>query len=204
MKSMLQIQCPTCEGVFEEDSQDFLLNITVEMECLHCGVKEFTRKFRIVGILQRTDPGDYPTSLLHRAESILGEEKEVNTVTSSGRVKGYNLYGVGPDAEIISFPTGGKQSKSPYRFDLLPPLAVARIAAVLAKGAEKYTPWNWLLIDVDQHLNRVLQHSFAYIAGDEQEVDEVEHLAHAACRALMALEIALRDQQDEEAERLSI
>ena len=95
--------------------------------------------------------------------------------------------GVGPSEPVEVNEVGGRQSAVPYRCDLLPPHATLAVAGVLKSGAEKYGPTNWHNIPVADHLNHLLVHVFAYLAGDRQD----DHLAHAACRALMALELGL-------------
>ena len=98
------------------------------------------------------------------------------------------VSGVGPDAPISVNKLGGKQSDSPFRCDLLPPLATLEVARVLKYGAEKYGEQNWHSISVAEHLNHVLTHVLAYQANDQSD----GHLEHAACRMLMALEIERR------------
>lgn len=108
-------------------------------------------------------------------------------------LRGSLMPGVGPDAPTTVNIRGGKQSALPYRFDLLPPLALAAVARVLEPGAKKYGEWNWLRVTADDNLNHALAHSFAYVARDASEGHPIEHLRHAACRILMALEIAERE-----------
>ena len=98
------------------------------------------------------------------------------------------VKGVGPDAPVVTNAIGGKQSESPYRCDLLPARAVLEVAAVLKYGADRYKEWNWLAIDTRSHVNKVLTHVLSWLAGDESD----DHLEHAACRMLMALEIERR------------
>lgn len=95
------------------------------------------------------------------------------------------MKGVGKDAPTVVNDNGGAQSHIPYRFDLFPAHATAEVAAVFAEGATKYARNNWKLIPENEHLNHVLTHIFAYMEGDRQD----NHLAHAACRMLMALEM---------------
>lgn len=104
----------------------------------------------------------------------------------------YNMPGVGPDAPTVENAEGARQSSTPYRFDLTPPLALAKIAMVQSHGADKYGEWNWMGIPTEDHLNHALAHIHAYVAGDVQEGDVVEHLGHAACRILYALDTAIR------------
>lgn len=89
-----------------------------------------------------------------------------------------------PDT-ITTNSRGGKQSHLDGRCDLLPALGVLDVAKVVALGAERYAPFNWHDISVAEHLNHALTHLMHHVAGDEGE----DHLAHAGCRLLFALEI---------------
>jgi hypothetical protein len=93
-----------------------------------------------------------------------------------------------PDTEVNA--NGGKQSRLAERSDLVPPAAFLAVARVLRGGSEKYGDRNWRLIGVSEHLNHALTHAFKYL-GDPygRNGQEEDHLAHAACRLLMALEI---------------
>jgi hypothetical protein len=91
------------------------------------------------------------------------------------------IKGVGKDTETTTNENGGMQSLSPYRFDLIPPEAMFRVAEVFAYGATKYAPDNWRKIKSDDHLNHLFQHLYAYMAGDRQD----DHLGHALCRMMM-------------------
>ena len=57
----------------------------------------------------------------------------------------------------------------------------------LAEGAVKYGDNNWRKIPIADHINHALTHQMAYLAGDTSD----DHLAHAACRALFALDLLL-------------
>lgn len=94
------------------------------------------------------------------------------------------IEGVGPDAPTVTNAAGAKQSHVPYRCDLLPARATLAVAAVLHEGAAKYGPDNWRGIPVADHLNHAMTHVLAMLAGDTSD----DHLEHAACRLLMALE----------------
>lgn len=102
------------------------------------------------------------------------------------------IDGVGPDTPTLVNERGGKQSAIPYRCDLLPARATLAVAGVLAPGAVKYGENNWRNISVGEHVNHALTHLFAYLAGDASD----DHLSHAACRALMALEIHLGELKE--------
>jgi hypothetical protein len=94
------------------------------------------------------------------------------------------IEGVGPDAPLVENAAGGKQSASPYRCDLLPAKAVLEVAKVFAYGATRYAPNNWRKIGRQDHINKSLTHLLSYLAGDRSD----DHLGHAACRVLMAIE----------------
>ena len=102
------------------------------------------------------------------------------------RAKHFNhVTGVGPDEPTTTNDLGGMETASPYRCDLLPGKATLEIAKVLKQGTDKYQPDNWRLIPFESHINHALQHIFAHQAGDTQD----NHIAHAACRMLFALEL---------------
>lgn len=99
------------------------------------------------------------------------------------------ISGVGPDTPTITNEKGAKQSALPFRCDLLPAKATLAVAKVLAAGAAKYGDGNWHGIPVNDHINHAMTHIFAHLAGDTSD----DHLDHAACRMLMALEIQSRE-----------
>ncbi len=102
------------------------------------------------------------------------------------------IEGVGPDAPTVTLPNGAKQSATPARLDLIPMLALLHVGAILQEGAAKYGEKNWVGIPVVQHLNKMLIHAAAFLAGDTQD----DHIGHLCCRAQMALERFLLDQQE--------
>jgi hypothetical protein len=95
------------------------------------------------------------------------------------------IDGVGPEAPVVTNEQGGKQSSSPYSLiKSFPCRGVLEVAKVVKTGLERYAPDNWRKIPRVDHLNHAIAHIFAHGAGDTQD----DHLAHAACRLLMALE----------------
>lgn len=105
--------------------------------------------------------------------------------------RSYPIANLSPDAPMTTNEAGGKQSALPYRCDLLPAKAVLAVSAVLCKGAIKYDPNNWRKISRDEHINHAMTHILALLAGDTQD----DHLDHAACRLLMALEMEITTKQ---------
>lgn len=94
------------------------------------------------------------------------------------------IPGVSPNEPIIENEQGGKQSAVPYRMDLVPPKALLAVAHTLHDGAEKYGVDNWRKIGRHDHLNHALTHIYALLAGDTSD----DHLLHAACRVMFAIE----------------
>jgi hypothetical protein len=95
--------------------------------------------------------------------------------------------GVGPEAETIVEPGGGKQSKPLARLDLIPMTALVHVGKILDQGAAKYGENNWRKIPWRSHVNKALIHLAALLAGDAQD----DHIGHACCRMQMALEAYL-------------
>ena len=93
------------------------------------------------------------------------------------------LEGMGPEQPTITDEHGAGQSDLPYRMDLLDARALMAAAKVLHHGATKYGAGNWRDLPIHDHLNHLLAHTYAYLAGDQQD----DHLAHVLCRALFAL-----------------
>lgn len=96
---------------------------------------------------------------------------------------------VSPDAPTTTNEQGGSQSHIPVRFDLIDAKALFEMAKVLHVGAEKYGEDNWRLISVQENLNHLLMHVYAYLAGDKTD----EHLSHILCRATFALGVSLQE-----------
>ena len=99
------------------------------------------------------------------------------------------IFGVEPDAPVITNDNGGKQSKTPYGFHLLPISALFDAAKVAKEGADKYGETfdhrNYTKIDTEDHLNHALQHIYAFLAGDKQD----DHLGHAIVRLMFAYDV---------------
>jgi len=91
------------------------------------------------------------------------------------------LIGVSPDAVIVTNAAGGQQSKAEYAFHLMDYEAMFALAHTLQVGATRYTRDNWRKIPAEEHMNHMMIHALAYLAGDRQD----DHLGHMFCRAMM-------------------
>jgi hypothetical protein len=97
---------------------------------------------------------------------------------------------VSPDAPTTTNKKGGSQSDIPVRFDLIDGPAMFEMAKVLGEGAKKYGEDNWRLISIEDHLNHLLMHTFAFLSGDTTD----DHLSHILCRATFALGVQLKEE----------
>lgn len=97
---------------------------------------------------------------------------------------------------------GGKQHKVAHRCEALFPRAILEVARLRAEGFELhgYDDDNYLKISAREHIGRALRHILLWMAGDREDGNPDEHLVHAACRVLMALEMKLMQRElcDEE------
>lgn len=129
----------------------------------------------VYGAIADVRPGPLPKAFIDRLLDL-----------TKGHIEAMSkLHGVGPDTATVVNEVGAKQSNVPYRCDLLPAQAILAVANVLHEGAKKYGPENWRGIPVNDHINHAMTHYLAFLAGDTSD----DHLSHAACRALMALEM---------------
>ncbi len=73
------------------------------------------------------------------------------------------------------------------RMDLIPYKALLHIGGVMGEGCPKHGEQAWRKHPAQHHINRAMAHICNHQTGDTTE----DHLGHAACRLLMALEADL-------------
>lgn len=85
---------------------------------------------------------------------------------------------------------GGKQHKVDQDCSMLFPRAILEVARLRKENYEKngYSVDNYLNIETKDHVGRAMRHLLLWQAGDAEDGTVEEHLVHAACRILMALE----------------
>ena len=85
---------------------------------------------------------------------------------------------------------GAKSYRVPiaWRFDLIPPIFIRRLAAIFEEGAQKYGESQYMVrpLPFSVIMNHMMNHLLLYWSGDKQE----DHLAKVAwgIAAMMALE----------------
>jgi hypothetical protein len=76
------------------------------------------------------------------------------------------------------------KSNCDYRFDLIPQVAIQRLAETYHEGSVKYGPYNWEKgMPVHDLLNHGIRHIYLYLAGDESE----PQLPHASWAYIAAM-----------------
>lgn len=77
------------------------------------------------------------------------------------------------------------------RVDLLPPLALQRIAEIFTFGANKYSSWDWSKgLSFSRLYGALLRHVFAWFRGERNDPESGKsHLYHAGCCIMMLIEM---------------
>ena len=116
-------------------------------------------------------------------------DRDVANIIAAPSVDSPVIDGVGADVPVTTNENGGKQSRTPYGFHLLPTSAIFDAAKVAAEGAAKYGETfrkrNYTKISTEDHLNHAIQHIYAFLAGDKQD----DHLGHAIVRLMFAYDV---------------
>lgn len=88
------------------------------------------------------------------------------------------------DREYIQPPQGGiKHDAEKVRVDLLDPLALEGLAAVLTFGAKKYAAHNWRGgISYSRLIAALFRHMFAIVRGEDVDAESgLPHIDHVGC-----------------------
>jgi hypothetical protein len=127
-------------------------------------------------------------------EFISSNGLQAKTVIIDDPLAPTGIKGVSKDAPKTVNEQGGGQSAVSYGFDCLDPKAMFKMTEALEEGRKEYGKDNWRKISIDDHLNHLLIHVFAYMAGDRQD----DHLGHAMCRAMFACAVDITNNEEKE------
>ena len=104
--------------------------------------------------------------------------------------------------KIITNEAGGKQSKIKGMMTEIPPLALIEVSEVMGLGFTNYpreadgTP-NWHKIDAMSNLDHALEHASNFLAERNKPDRDTgamrEELSHFAARALMSMEMFIKE-----------
>lgn len=105
-------------------------------------------------------------------------------------------------SDIVTNEQGGKQSEITGRMTEVPPLALIEVSKVMGLGQERYpreldgSP-NWHKIDCMSNLDHCLEHAANFLVERNDPTRDgkymLEELGHTAARALMALEMFIKE-----------
>jgi len=78
---------------------------------------------------------------------------------------------------------GIKHDGGKLPLDLLDPVALDGLAAVLAFGAQKYASWNWAKgLSYSRLVAALLRHTFAILRGERDDPESgLPHIDHVGC-----------------------
>ena len=78
--------------------------------------------------------------------------------------------------------SAGVNDEYGFRFDLVDGPAMYEMCHVLYTGEKKYGKDNWRRYEIENHLNHIIAHCYAYLAGNRDD----SHLANIMCNAMFA------------------
>lgn len=86
---------------------------------------------------------------------------------------------------------GSKFDTEKNLVQLLPVIAMERIAQIFTFGAKKYSEWNWSKgIKYSRIYGALLRHLFAWYKGEKADPESGQsHLYHAGCCIMMLIEM---------------
>lgn len=90
------------------------------------------------------------------------------------------------DGKLSQCSTGAVRSADAlaYRYDLVSPIGLRRVAEACAEGSVKYGAYNCEMgFPIDDLLNHAIRHIYLYLSGDRSE----DHLGHSGWGLFMAM-----------------
>jgi hypothetical protein len=78
------------------------------------------------------------------------------------------------------------------RFDLIPSLGIRDVALIMGFGLIQHPEEEWKQQTDKEHIDHALSHIFAYLANMPRDVNDIDDLAQAATRLIMACDARWR------------
>jgi hypothetical protein len=139
-------------------------------------------------ISEKPDSCDELSKLEDLKQKLIKEKKKLETQ------EGYRLplsgFGTEPTPVPASESTKPLQSHVAARFDCIDPVVLKLLAECLGYGAVTYSPFNYLLIPVNDHINHALNHINEHRRlSQETRIDPADemHLVNALARITFAI-----------------
>lgn len=147
-------------------------------------------------------PSNLQTQQLEKFISDLWVAKQGQAVPTPNWLEGHNANAIasivmeyrekldrqGQDVQIkkVAEIRGSRYNTGKPRMDLLDPIAVHGLVAVLTKGAEKYTAHNWRQgLPYMEIIASMQRHIFAIAAGEDVDPETgLQHADHIQCNAM--------------------
>ena len=88
--------------------------------------------------------------------------------------------------EIAASPVGLRKDAGKVRMELIDPIAMEGLAAVLTFGAKKYADHNWAKgMKWSRVTGSLLRHLFKFISGEDNDPESgLPHVDHVLCNAM--------------------
>lgn len=85
-----------------------------------------------------------------------------------------------------------KYDQGKVQMELVSPIALYQLAAVLTFGAKKYESWNWSKgLKLMRCFGAALRHMFSWMRGETLDPESgLPHLAHAMCNLMFMLHLS--------------
>jgi len=124
-------------------------------------------------------------------EELRAELEYVHQQKARFKLDGVELENLKPgdvipceDPSFLTFPTGAQREEIEFRYDLICPELLRRLAIVLYQGAIKYAPDNWARgLPYHDMLNHLIRHVSMYAKGLKDE----DHLGHALANIMFLI-----------------
>ncbi len=88
----------------------------------------------------------------------------------------------------------GDQTKIPFSIKNYIAPALLRVAKVEHEGAEKYGDDNWHYVSKEDDITHAIRHLILSMTGSNEDGKD-DHLAHAACRIMMAIGLEEKEKR---------